>query len=213
LLDILEQLRAWGHAHHKQVADDTALEDFHRLDALVDGLAGALGIAIAYPATTLRCAGFTGLPLYRSNVSVAQGGQRIALDPGWDNRLNAVKFQAQAVIDLAAAEFESVQRTAGHCDEQWMAANMAVARAEKASLPVSLSWLSRSAQKHGVKTRPQQMPGNHKLEVEWNSLAGYLAGRRATKSDADDPSDNVMKEVEDRKKQADEQKRRDRSAD
>jgi hypothetical protein len=84
LLDALAQLRAWGHAHQQQVVDDRALEEFHRLDALVDRLAAALSITIASPATNLRCEGFTGLPLYRSNVTVAQGapGMLHPLDVG-----------------------------------------------------------------------------------------------------------------------------------
>jgi hypothetical protein len=62
----------------------------------------------------------------------------------------------------------------GATREEWLSATDAVERAEKAGYPITLKWLTKDAPKYGVKTRPRQLPGRHRVEVEWNSLAGCL---------------------------------------
>jgi hypothetical protein len=74
---------------------------------------------------------------------------------------------------------------AGDCAEEWLPASEAVERAEGAGFPITLSWLSRPPRKSGVRTRPRVMEGNHQLEVEWNSLAGYLMREKAAKGSAE----------------------------
>ena len=58
--------------------------------------------------------------------------------------------------------------------EEWLPANKAVERAEHRGHAITLKWVTQDAGKHGVRTRPRQLPGRHRVEVEWNSLAGYL---------------------------------------
>jgi hypothetical protein len=87
----------------------------------------------------------------------------------------------------------------------WMPARQAVERAEKAGFTVSLPWISKHAGKNGVETRPRQLPGNHRLEVEWNSLAGYLLNKMAEGDDDPEPTDSERARIE-KEKKAEEQK-------
>jgi hypothetical protein len=73
--------------------------------------------------------------------------------------------------------------------EEWLPAKEAVERAQQAGFQVRLSWLSRSAAKRGVKTRPRQLSGKHQLEVEWKSLAGYLVRKKAERVGVEEPCD------------------------
>jgi hypothetical protein len=106
----------------------------------------------------------------------------------------------------------------GEGADEWMPASKAVERAQRAGLPAELSGLIRSPEKHGVKTRPRQLPGNHRLEVEFNSYAGYLARKKAGRADAEkdedgDPPVRERESIEERKKEAREKKRQDRTPD
>jgi hypothetical protein len=58
--------------------------------------------------------------------------------------------------------------------EEWVPASVAVERAEEANHPITLPRLSKLRKQGKIKTRPRTQPGNHRLEVEWNSLSGYL---------------------------------------
>jgi hypothetical protein len=205
-----EQLRLWGHAHHRQVADAAVLDEFRHLDAVVHRLAMSLGISVPCPKTKLSCEGFTHLPMYLSNITRALGGKRVVLDPRWDDRLRAIQWEAQAVIDLTNAGQAGGETTAG--GEEWLTAGEAVERANKAGISISLSWLTRDAKNRGVKVRAAVLPGRHRQEVEWNSLAGCLL-RRAAQPDSDDPPDGQKAEIEERKRKAREQKRMNRSCD
>jgi hypothetical protein len=64
-----------------------------------------------------------------------------------------------------------------------------------------------------VKTRPKQLTGNHQREVEWNSLVGYLARKKAEGRQREESTGSAREEVENEKKKAGEKKRRDRSID
>jgi hypothetical protein len=97
--------------------------------------------------------------------------------------------------------------------EEWLPAGQAVERAERAGLPVTLGWLSRPPRKSGVRTRPRELPGNHQREVEWYSLAGYLAKIKAEETDIDDPGSTERAGIEVRMNKAAEKKRQDRSLD
>ena len=81
--------------------------------------------------------------------------------------------------------------------EEWLPASEAVKRAQKAGLNVTLSLLSRSAKKWGVKMRPRTLPGNHKREVEFQSLVVCLARRASGKQPGDEgdeePSEGEFK--------------------
>jgi hypothetical protein len=77
-----------------------------------------------------------------------------------------------------------------------MPAKVAVSRAEEKGYPIEQSWLTRDAGKHGVQLRTAQLPGRHKVEVEWGSLATYLfdnkksvgnGGQSGEDGDEDDP--------------------------
>jgi hypothetical protein len=97
--------------------------------------------------------------------------------------------------------------------EQWMPAGQAVEQAEQAGFSVTLPWLSRSARKSGIKTRLPELPGRHRLEVEWNSLIVHLAKKKIEGKDAAEPSERERKIIEEEKKKASEKKRRSASLD
>jgi hypothetical protein len=92
-------------------------------------------------------------------------------------------------------------------EEEWLPASTAVEWAERSGHPITLKWLTQDAAKHGVRIRPRQISGNHKKEVEWSSLAGYLLKRELTEDELDD------KEISERTREAQEQKRKERPLD
>jgi hypothetical protein len=87
--------------------------------------------------------------------------------------------------------------------EEWLPATEAVKRAGKSGYEITLPWFSRSAAKFGVRTRPRQLQGTHKLEVEWKSFTAYLVDHRKPK----DGEEHGQDELEQRVKDAQEQKR------
>jgi hypothetical protein len=91
--------------------------------------------------------------------------------------------------------------------EEWLPATEAVDRVEKGGGSITLKWLTQDAAKHGVRTRPSQLPGRHKVEVEWNSLAGYLLRRASSEKEPDETT------VGDRLREEEERKRRERPLD
>jgi hypothetical protein len=91
-------------------------------------------------------------------------------------------------------------------EEEWLPASKAVEGAEQSGHRITLKWLTQDARKHGVRTRPRQLPGSHKREVEWASLAAYLLKQPRPENDADE-------ETADRLRKAQEQKRRERPLD
>jgi hypothetical protein len=94
------------------------------------------------------------------------------------------------------------------CDakEEWLPASQAVERVEQLGYPFTVKWLTQDARKHGVRIRRRQLPGRHKKEVEWASLAAYLLEQPR-------PEKGVDEEVSDRIREAHEQKRRERPLD
>jgi hypothetical protein len=64
-------------------------------------------------------------------------------------------------------------------DEDWLTASEAVERAEANGLSLTLPRLSKLAAAGEVRKRPPKRPGNHQLEVEWNSVAGRLTRKPA----------------------------------
>jgi hypothetical protein len=85
--------------------------------------------------------------------------------------------------------------------EEWLPASKAVERAEQSGQRITLTWLTRDARKHGVRIRPRTLPGSHKQEVEWSSLAGVLLKHARPARESDD-------EVASRLRAAQEEKRR-----
>jgi hypothetical protein len=77
-------------------------------------------------------------------------------------------------LDLAARN-SGGQDVVHH--EEWVPASVAVERAEEANHPIALSRLSKLAKQGKIRTRPRTLAGKHRLEVEWNSLSGYLLGQ------------------------------------
>jgi hypothetical protein len=77
--------------------------------------------------------------------------------------------------------------------EEWLPASEAVKRAQKAGLNVTLPSLIRYAKKWGVKIRPRTLPGNHRREVEFQSLVVYLvrqaSGERLSGEDDEELSE------------------------
>jgi hypothetical protein len=85
-----------------------------------------------------------------------------------------------------AAHPVTVQGTAA---EEWLPAAEAASRAEEKGYTITLSWLTRDAKKHGVRTRARQLSGRHKVEIEWRSLAAYLLDHKPQKDSAEQPAD------------------------
>jgi hypothetical protein len=69
----------------------------------------------------------------------------------------------------------------GQDGEEWLPASEAVKRAEAAGFPITLSRLSKLSERADVRKRPRTLRGNHQLEIEWNSLSGYLLRRASGK--------------------------------
>jgi hypothetical protein len=68
--------------------------------------------------------------------------------------------------------------------DDWLPASEAVEQAAASGHPITMSTLSKLARKGQVRARPWTRPGPHQLEVEWNTLAGYLLRRAADKKTA-----------------------------
>ena len=107
---------------------------------------------------------------------------------------------APAAASEALVEVES-------SPEEWVPAAKAVERAERAGHPISLKWLTQDAPKHGVLLRPKELPGRHKQEVHWASLAGYLLRENRIEKEADEEG------IRQRLRAAQERKRQERSLD
>src|SRR5262249_3389762 len=77
-----------------------------------------------------------------------------------------LKPPTEASVDEAEVPIDSLT-----AEEEWLPASEAVKWAEQSGHPISLKWLTHDARKHGVRIRPRQLPGSHKQEVDWASLA------------------------------------------
>jgi hypothetical protein len=97
-------------------------------------------------------------------------------------------WEADPIQRIALMELAWQKASTG--TEEWVPATVAVDRAETAGHRITMTWLTRDAKKHGVKIRPPRLPGRHRVEVEWNSLAGYLLKKpkREGKSDEEEIS-------------------------
>jgi hypothetical protein len=109
-------------------------------------------------------------------------------------------WEADPIQKIALMELAWQKASTG--TEEWVPATVAVDRAETAGRPITLTWLTRDAKKHGVKIRPRQLQGRHKVEVEWHSLAGYLLRRPKREGKSDE------QEISRRLRDAQEKKRR-----
>jgi hypothetical protein len=100
--------------------------------------------------------------------------------------------------------------------QEWVPASEAVKRAERSGHTITPAWLSRlpkSAQDL-VQTRPRELPGKHKREVEWNSLAGYLLRRDAKpQGPEEDEGEDDPKEIARRIEHERKKKRQERPLD
>jgi hypothetical protein len=100
--------------------------------------------------------------------------------------------------------------------EKWMPFAEAVEKANSIEVNVSLSWLCKNEEKHGIRSRSRQLPGNHKREVEFHSLLlGYLLNNLKhvkTETPAEE-SPTTDAEMDERIRVAQEKKRRERPSD
>jgi hypothetical protein len=100
--------------------------------------------------------------------------------------------EAQARLDVGANAAAA---------EEWLPATEAVDWAEEAGHPITLKWVTKDASKCGVRTRPSQLPGRHKVEVEWNSLAGCLLRRALSEKEPDETTMSAsLREEQERKR-------------
>jgi hypothetical protein len=133
----------------------------------------------------------------------------LASEYGWTLEHIAGLGNRQMIAFIEAA----LRRRAGKAtaDEEWLPASAAVERAEQSGHTITLKWLTRDAAKHGVKIRRRQLPGRHKVEAEWNSIAGYLL--RPTRSEEEPDEESDEEAISSRLRKEAEQKRRERSLD
>jgi hypothetical protein len=115
---------------------------------------------------------------------------------GLDNR-QIIAFVNQALRMRASEQLPD--------NEEWLPASKAAERAEQSGHAITVKWLTKDAGKHGVKTRQRRLPGRHKKEVEWNSLAGHLLKQARPEEESE--------AINHRIREAQEQKRKDRSLD
>src|SRR5262249_21930700 len=92
---------------------------------------------------------------------------------------------ARGVVEWASIHSEKPATDVG---EEWMPASGAVGVANEKGYDITLGWISK--RKDRLRTRPRQLPGNHKLEVEMGGLARVLFAeveRKTVKTDPDEP--------------------------
>jgi hypothetical protein len=143
------------------------------------------------------------------------------------------RLTAKQKVDRVSLDIERVCRAVqNECDrrpppgkqvgvtarQEWIPATEAVERAERTGYTITQAWLSRlpKAAQAQVGTRPREQPGNHKLEVEWNSLAGYLTRTGPPQKppevedrEGEDDQEGINRRMEEER----EKKRRERSPD
>jgi hypothetical protein len=95
---------------------------------------------------------------------------------------DAEESQSQAIAEvvLRINDVEKIAESvaAAPAFELWIPAERAVEEASKLNHDTQIKWLTQDAPKHGVRVRPRELPGRHKKEVEWGTLAAYLLGHR-----------------------------------
>jgi hypothetical protein len=91
-------------------------------------------------------------------------------------------------------------------DRLWLPASKAVKMAERRGYKITLTWLTRDAATHGVQLRRHKLPGRHKVEVEWKSLAAYLLNSKQRDIGAKQEEDEA--EIKERIRAASEKKRK-----
>jgi hypothetical protein len=135
------------------------------------------------------------------------------LPPGfWPNAvsiLSAIRWEAQQ------AALRRERTPPGHpSKEDWLSATKAIAFAKTKGFAITLGWIVK--RKGKIRTRPRQLLGKHKLEVEKNSLLVALANeakRLEVENDTDEPAESMRAEIEERKNSERVRKQRDRSPD
>jgi hypothetical protein len=120
--------------------------------------------------------------------------------PEWTHALKSLRMAAAAL-----------RARAQDSQEKWMPAHEALEKANQRGANITLTWLTRDAPKRGVKVRPRQLPGNHKQEAEWNSLAGYLLEHRKLAHPAEEQDDPAH--TDQRIRSAQQQRRKERPLD
>jgi hypothetical protein len=104
-------------------------------------------------------------------------GMMIILTPEWIHTMKSLRATAEALKAKAEdrGKMPSTNAESSQGGEaKWMPVSEAVNKANEKGYNITPTWLTRDAAKHGVKVRPRLLAGNHKKEVEWNSLSGYL---------------------------------------
>jgi hypothetical protein len=117
-----------------------------------------------------------------------------------------VRDELRAFAALVVAELGRRAKPTG-CEgqpslhEDWLPASEAVAAANARGYGITLDWLSK--RKARLRTRPPELPGKHRLEVEMNSLAVLLfreARPQAGNTDTDEPGPGEREGIEARKR-------------
>jgi hypothetical protein len=173
---------------------------------------GSGPLPVEYALLTLRAAvdelsasGDAQLSLNGNMLARGMSGQSL-FPPEAVARLDQATGDLINLLDAIQATSQTA-RSDTTSGEEWLPAGKAIVRAEEAGYQITASWLSRDAAKKGVKVRPAQLPGRHKQEVEWNSLAGYLLRVQAASEESEEEDEE---EISQRVRKAQEQKKRSR---
>jgi hypothetical protein len=95
--------------------------------------------------------------------------------PGSDDHVwRWVRRRARDFVDAVLEAVRPMDASAAEDGKDWVPASVAVKRAAQAGFEITLPWLSKEAEKLGIKTRSNPGAGKHRREVNWSSLAGYL---------------------------------------
>ncbi|HEV3446382.1 MAG TPA: hypothetical protein VG099_17190 [Gemmataceae bacterium] len=223
LVAVIDSLLRFANKHAKGLLDPSAfltqdqIAELTALDAELYAGCQLHGISLSVipepQETSFRSFGNSKLPYVFSTLHLPikdedgkvrretrPSGMMIFPTSEWTHALKSLRMAAAAL-----------RAKAQDSQEKWIPANEAVEKANQRGFKINVTWLTRDAAKRGVKVRPRQLPGNHKQEVEWNSLAGYLLEHRKLAQPAEEQEDPAH--IQQRILSAQQQRRKERPLD
>jgi hypothetical protein len=126
--------------------------------------------------------------------------------PGQDNLGSTPEAEAEQPLNEAPPQEQPLE-------EVWLTPSEALALAKEKGYDITRDWLSK--QKGRMRTREPRLPGNHRYEIEKNSLVLVLFHKRKRKAinpsrgtDADEPTEAEREEIEARMRAESDRRRR-----
>jgi len=224
LVQTIDDLLAAAHFSICTPCTEQSYASLVQLHGTVKGLAAVLGIG-SPPA--LEDAALAVHQRTLAGPFVPVRGINYSPPAAWERQMLSLRAAAEAVrsVEWASVRGEQPATDDGTADssgaeedadndphtgvgEKWMPASEALEVAEEKGYGITLDWISK--RKRRIRTRPRQLPGNHKLEVEMSSFGAVLfaeAKRKTVKTDTDEPGVTERSQIEARKREAQESKR------